>query len=242
MAGWNLKEGDCLNLNATEHELWDAINCFYKEGHKTTTYKFCFFKSLLDLVDDGAGETLSFNAVFSRFTQIYWELITKYGLNQAHATSQYATSKVETLIDEFIATKGLTYDTSFQSVRSDWKQCLTSAVEKQCSSYVIGAFYTSTDCLFYGFSKKDHCIQMSAAAVVFCKTYFTVLEEINYYHWAKMLEKINGDSTPKALVTKMSQLGKMASVSKYEYFLNDLTQMTDSNIRYSLVDIIPWNF
>ncbi|MEN3005449.1 hypothetical protein [Dehalobacterium formicoaceticum] len=240
MAGWNLKDGECLKPNATERELWDAVNHFFQAAHKTTTYKFCFFKSLLDLLPDDKDGALSFGKVFSRFTEIYWELITKYGLNQAHATSQYVASKVETIIDEFIVTKGLTYSTAFPDICNDWRDWLTSKVEKQCSVNVVGAFYTSTNCLFYGFSKKDRYITMSAAAIEFCSAHLSVLEELNYYHWAKMLEKINGDTTPKALVTKMLRLDRMPTPVRYS--LDDFPMTISNNQRYNLADIIPWNF
>lgn len=240
MAGWHLKDGECLNINATEHELWDAINHFFQAGHKTTTYKFCFFKSILDQMSGTEDGMLSFENIFCRFTEIYWELITKYGLNQAHATSQYAASRVETIIDEFIITKGLSYSSSFTDIRNDWRVSLTTQVEKQCSNNVVGAFYTSTNCLFYGFSKKERWITMSASAVKFCNTHMSILEELNYFHWAKMLERINGDTTPKALVTKMSRLGKLPIPRRY--VLDDLPAAVGENQRYSLADIIPWNF
>jgi hypothetical protein len=53
MAGWSLKDGECLNPNASERELWDAVNHFLQSSRKTTAYKFCFFKNLLDLRSDG---------------------------------------------------------------------------------------------------------------------------------------------------------------------------------------------
>ena len=239
MAGWNLKDGECLNPNASERDLWDAMNNFFQASPKTTTYKFCFFKSLLDLLPGNVSNPLSFNEVFCRFTEIYWELITKYGLNQAHATSQYAVSKVETIIDEFIVTKGLSYNTAFIDIRNDWRDSLTTQVEKQCSNNVVGAFYTSTNCLLYGFSKKDRSIAISASAIEFCKAHLSILEELNYFHWAKMLEKINGDTTPKALVTKMSRLGRLTAAGRYP--LNDSPMAVGENQRYSLADIIPWN-
>lgn len=240
MTGCDLKEGVCRNPNATEHELWDAINHLYQSGHKATTYKFCFFKCLLDLVNGKDAEVVGFCDIFNRFTEIYWELITKYGLSQIYASSKYQASKVEAIIDEFIAIRGLSYNTPFQSLRCEWRLWLTSTVGKQCSNYVVGAFYTNTNCLFYDFSKKDRSLKISSAFQAFCKAHSSILEEVNYYHWAKMLEKINGDSTPKALITKMSNLGRIASFVNHTP--EDLPLADGRSQRYSLADIIPWNY
>lgn len=240
MVGWNLKEGICQNANASEHDFWAATSYLFEVAHKATTYKYCFFKTLLDITAAGGGENISYREVFERFTAIYWELITKYRLNQAYATSRYAISKVEAIIDEFIVAKGLDRNTEFYRICDDYREQLISEVEKLCSNNVVGAFFTSTNCIFYDFSKADRYIRMSKAAIKFCVEYHNTLEALNYYHWAKMLEKINGDTTPKALITKMAVLGKVPIQGKTAY--TDCLIAYDEGRRYSLADMIPWTY
>ena len=71
MAGWNLKEGICVNQDPSDQEFWDALEHLYGWTHKTTTYKFCFLKCLLDLSVNGTEVEFTFDDLFCRFAEIY---------------------------------------------------------------------------------------------------------------------------------------------------------------------------
>ncbi len=233
MAGWNLKEGACTNFSATDQELWDALIHLLTTTHKTTTYKFCFLKSLLDVVSKDQSLTLDFKTIFKRFANIYWELIVNYDLCQVYENSSFSKSKVEQIIEQTIDLDPDYKKPFIHDLPLDVQEKLYSDIQKYCSRNVVGAFFESTNGLFYSFSKKDKKVRLSPRALEFMVQYFIAIEELNYYNWAKMIEKINGDKTPKSLVTKMSKLG---TVDALHSSLPVITQ------KYRLEDILPWSF
>ena len=84
---------------------------------------------------------------------------------------------------------------------------MLNAVARYCSQNVVGSFFESTYGLFYSFSKKEKILTLTPSSKSFLQRYVRSIEEINYFNWAKMLEKINGNRTPASLVTKMSKMG-----------------------------------
>ena len=242
MSGWDLKEGTCAKENPTDKELWDALNHMFKSTHKTTTYKFCFLKSLLDCSGATSRVHLSFSEIFKRFAEIYWDLIIKNGLCQVYQNSKFKKSKVEAIIDELVVDDNYPKNTSLEGLPPHIRNTLLSEIEKHCSRNVVGAFFESTFGLFYSFSKKDKAVVLTTCSKKFLSIYRDSIEEVNYFHWAKMLEKINGDSTPKSLVTKMSRLGRQS-----EIIMNFAHSQIDNNSmlgvqKFQLEDILPWSF
>ena len=77
MAGFDLKEGFYEEREVSEDELWDAVACVFTSKSKNdASYKFSFLKSILDnlkYVDDDL--ILTFDQLFTRFAELYWNLI-----------------------------------------------------------------------------------------------------------------------------------------------------------------------
>lgn len=84
MAGFDLKEGMYEVQNVSEDELWSAFaRLFSSKSRNTSSYKFGFLKAILDnLYNVDVDLKLSFDQLFSKFSEIYWNLILKHGLQR----------------------------------------------------------------------------------------------------------------------------------------------------------------
>ena len=84
MAGFDLKEGAYEVRNASDDELWSAFACvFSSKSRNDSSYKYGFLKAIIDnLYNVDTDLRLSFDQLFSKFSEIYWNLILKHGLRQ----------------------------------------------------------------------------------------------------------------------------------------------------------------
>lgn len=87
MAGWNLKQGSLSQEVVTEEEFWALFNSlFSSSSKKRNTYKFGFLKSILDnifnVIQQDQGQFLSYQCIFNKFAENYWNLVLKYHLKQ----------------------------------------------------------------------------------------------------------------------------------------------------------------
>lgn len=80
MAGFELKEGFYEERKVTEDELWSAFSCvFSSRSRNDSSYKFGFLKAIIDnLYNVDENLKLTFDQLFSKFAEIYWNLILKY--------------------------------------------------------------------------------------------------------------------------------------------------------------------
>ena len=107
MAGWNLSSGDISDGVVFEEEIWRVFNNFFSNNcRKQTTYKYGFLKAILDnlfsVESTSRGLELSFQQLFDKFTENYWNLILKYNLKQAKVTSRVKYSGIERIIREAV--------------------------------------------------------------------------------------------------------------------------------------------
>ena len=201
MGGYNLNEGLFRNKNVSEKYIWDAFkNAFSSEAVKASSYKFVFFKSLIDSIKKyDYKEQYAFFEIFERFTDIYWVLIVKYGLIQLK--SGWKNLRIENILWDYV---GITVNDvkkiQFCDLTNIAKNKLISQVEDECKKYVIGALYEDTQELFYSFSKKEKTIQINPIVLKFLKNHHSIIEEINYYELAVYLSEINDTKALKRIV------------------------------------------
>src|SRR5690242_10624208 len=105
MSGWNLSQGHYLKEHISEDDIWAIFNhIFSSKSAKTTTYKYCFLKCLLDnIFNVDEYLTLDFDKIFAHFTEVYWNLVAKHKLCQVQGNSQWQKSSVEIIIEGFLA-------------------------------------------------------------------------------------------------------------------------------------------
>jgi len=208
MAGWNSKAGELQYIPLNDDKLWVVFNFVFSDAcSKRNTYKFGLVKSILDnllnctIVNDEF--VLYHHDIFTKFTENYWNLTLKYHLRQMRPDGKSQYSRVEQILiqskDEF----SIPDEVPFDSLDNTLKEIITAKVQKDCKKYVIGALYEDFEGYVYGFDLKKDYITLHPVAYQFMMKYKMELEKLNYYAWAKFLEKINDDNVLIRLIDKL---------------------------------------
>ena len=87
MAGWNLKCGSITEYNLSEDRIWSLFNFVFSDSsRKRNTYKFGLIKAIIDNIFNGKivdeGVYFSYEEIFGKFAENYWNLVVKYNLRQ----------------------------------------------------------------------------------------------------------------------------------------------------------------
>ena len=87
--GYKLNEGNYKRVSLTDDEMWKTVNwLFSTRSINETSYKFIFFKSLIDCFKQiDSNYRISFEKVFTRFAEISWNLVVKYNIRQKGVTA-----------------------------------------------------------------------------------------------------------------------------------------------------------
>lgn len=253
--GWNSKSGILKNEKISEDELWSYFNYFFSEScSKTTTYKFAFLKSILDNLFNNIpfenGYKISYYNIFEKFAESFWNLVVKYNLRQQALNSLGKTSKIEQIFNELIKKNPILQNLEFSSMEEETKIRTIKKVLTECKKYVIGAFYGDFNGLLYGFEENTDYLVFSNTAYNFLVKYKMEIEKLNYYSWAKFLEKINEENVLYKILTKLDlSIPKRSPLDIYREIL--YKEFQENNCFYcgkklkSIVHVdhfIPWSF
>lgn len=250
MAGWNLDKGICNAENVTENEFWVIINnVFSSKTNKTTSYKFGFFKAIIDNVFNLNGLVISYDVLFERFAEMYWNLVAKYKLIQIQATSRFSKSTVEIIIEEIIKKYNLDNEVVFEALREDIKNEVIRKISNKCSLYVVGAFFEDSNSMFYSFDKQKQIITFQKDVVQYIIKYKNILSKLNYFEWIKFLEKTN-NNTVVSLAEKLDNSTKRGDLSFYRDFLYEFYKKKEcfycgknlENKKIEMDHFIPWSY
>ncbi len=209
MPGWNLKSGVIVEEKVSEDEYWSLFNFVFSDAcKKTNTYKFGLIKSICDQVydlyeDSMQGYYLPYEKLFAKFTENYWNLVNKYGLKQMSYNGKSEYSKIELIIKEAVAGCDIPETVGFLSVSEKDRERIARIVTTECKKCVIGALYNDFEGKLYAFDLRASGIYLSNAAYRFISKYKMEIERLNYYSWARFLEKVNDD---EALVRVLEKL------------------------------------
>lgn len=140
-SGWDIQENIQPFNKLSQDEIIRLINAAILGNSKhTTSYKFVFFKSILDNIFnvDLNSEPecfLSFDSISLRFTEIYWNLVFRYNLRQMPLNSNGKKSAIETELDYFckkysLLKEGL--DFSFENLNVELQAELSDNIKKSC--------------------------------------------------------------------------------------------------------------
>jgi 5-methylcytosine-specific restriction endonuclease McrA len=259
---WNSDSNTVPFQNLTEADVIAMVNrALSGNSHHTTTYKYAFFKSILDNVFNVDIETklLSYDNIAIRFTEIYWNLVLNYHLRQEIKTSHHEYTSVEKELFEFCKKYGFDYSEKqsifpFESLRPDLQIEITKKIKTQMMRYVVSAFCGDTDDQFYHFNKKDKSegIILNPDVYIALVKYKSVFEKQNYYEWIKYLEKANLEEDSYALANKLDASAERQNLNPYRKVLIEFNQtkcfycgkhLHDDNDKASPVDhFIPWSF
>lgn len=133
MPGWNLREGVLTELKVSDDEYWSLFNFVFSDAcKKTNTYKFGLIKSICDQIydvyDDGTGLFLSYEKIFSKFAENYWNLVNKYRLKQMSYNGKSEYSKIEIIIRAAVENYDIPNNVVFQSLSSIDRDNITKNV------------------------------------------------------------------------------------------------------------------
>lgn len=210
MAGWNVKQGLLSDRNVSDDEYWSIFNYVFSDYcHKRNTYKFALIKAILDnlfsAIPQKSTYYISYLDLFSKFAENYWNLIVKYQLCQITKSSGTEHSAIEKIFCEAVSANPVLKEIEFESIESTTRYHIIMDVIKECRKYVIGALYSDFKGTVYSFDiSSNEGIFISGQAFEFMMKYKSDIEKINYYSWAKFLEKINDESHISHLIEKLN--------------------------------------
>lgn len=258
-SGWDSKENISQFKNLSQDEIISLINSALLGNSKhTTSYKFVFFKSILDNLfnvelDSNLECFLSFDSISLRFSEIYWNLILKFGLRQMPQNVNNKVSAIEKTLKSFcekynFSKFGLEFP--FESLKPELQKELSDKIKKSVvTKDVLGAFCKDTNWQFYHFSKikKWDGIYLNRDFFIVLAKYRSDFEKVNYFEWIKYLESINKQEDSYMLASKLDSSTERKNLDLYRRTLFDFGQTTcfycGKKLSENDVDhFIPWSF
>lgn len=252
MAGFDLKEGVYEDRTITDEEMWSAFACvFSSRSRNDSSYKYGFLKAIIDnLYNVDQDLKLTFDQIFNKFGEIYWNLILKYGLRQKAVTSNNKESYLEQILHESVVKYKIKGPIPYESLTTEMMLDISHQIKMKCKRYVVGALYEDTNRLFYSFSKKGEWIKINPAMFEFVSKHKVMIEKLNYFEWARFLERVNEENVTTKLLDKIEDSTKRNNLSIYRKILYD--EFESKNCFYcgkplqtDKIDVdhfIPWSF
>lgn len=236
MQGYKLAEGRYKTDKLTTDKMWDTFNWLFSAySRNDTSYKFIFLKAIIDCLDrkDMKGR-ISFDILFEDYTRIAWNLVLKYGLAQKGVASDGRKSTLEnTLRAKYDS------DSSFDELFEEEKKQICHDVKIQCKKYVVGALYGDAGGYFYSFSKKEEWIELNPVMEMFIKENKNLIENLNYYKWAKFYEQVNGSKKALQLLEEHDFKAARKNETVYRSILAQEFEMPgDFNPRINTLELL----
>lgn len=223
MAGYDLKEATYIDKNLTDDELWSVFSSiFSNKAVHDTSYKYGFFKSILDsLYNADDNLVLTFDQLFYKFTEIYWNLVLKHHLKQKARTKDGRETALERILKESLQKQEIIADITFEALTDDLKVSICHKVKMKCKENVVGALFRDSGDILYSFSKKAEYIQLNSNVYAFMTKHKKILEKMNYFEWAKYLEKVNTETSTRNLLNNLDSITLRNDLSIYRKILFD---------------------
>ncbi len=255
MAGWDLKCGSITEYNPSDDKIWSLFNFVFSDSsRKRNTYKFGLIKSLLDNVFNGknveAGIYFTYEEIFARFAENYWNLVVKYDLRQMRRDGKSIYSRVETIFRSNILSNPVLSTLEFSALNVNERRIIIKQVTAECKKCVVGALYEDFDGIIYSFDLKEQGIILNYSVYEFMLKHKAELEKLNYYSWARFLEQVNDDNALIRVIEKLElSTPRRADLSIYRELLRkefeeDTCFYCGKKLQKKIhVDhFIPWSF
>lgn len=249
--GYELNEGVYSIEVLSEDRIWAIFNSMLSSSVRATSYKFGFLKSIMDnLYNVDHNLTLTFDQLFYKFTEIYWNLILKHELRQSSKNIDGKITAIERILYEARNDSMIVTDISFEKLNDNAKSVIVKKVKTQCKKFVVGALYEDSNNTLYSFSKKEEYIKLNPRMYEFLTKHKLIIEKMNYYEWAKYLEKVNDESSTRNLLNNLDYITLRNDLSYYRRILyEELEQHRCFYCDKELVEnkihvdhFIPWSF
>ena len=193
---------------------------------------------------------LTFDQLFYKFTEIYWNLVLKYNLRQKAKTKNERETSLERILKEALNRQEIISDVSFEAISEELKIKICQKVKMKCKENVVGALFRDSNDTLYSFSKKGEYIKLNPLVYQFMTKHKKVLEKMNYFEWAKFLEKVNDEGTTRNLLTNLDTITFRNDLSYYRKILfEEFEEQTcfycGKVLHYGEIHVdhfIPWSF
>ena len=242
MAGWNLKNGLITNYYPDDDLIWSLFNRVFSDSSpKRNTYKFGFIKSLLDNAFNGIevreGWFYTYTQLFARFAENYWNLVVKYNLRQMRPDGKSFVSKIESILKEAAGAESILSFLEFSAITESNRLGIIQKVSDECRKYVVGALYSDFNGIIYSFDLKGSGLTLNRCVHEFMLKYKFELEKLNYYAWAKFLERINNDNLIVRVLDKLdSATPRRNDLSLYREILKKASCNVKKNNRLPTIE------
>ena len=181
-----------VSLDKDHFYMNDVMHCMNSLARKTTSYKYAFFKCILDnlfnvrLANDRLE--LSFDYLSHSFSKIYWNLASKHRVPQISPSRNYAMGvEYEKLKnDPRFSVEGVDFDCLDPLARRIYLE----KTRTQITKYVLFALYDDLNKAIYGYDIDRKVMFFSYESYQFLCSYKDALEKINFYAWIKWTENI----------------------------------------------------
>ena len=104
---------------------------------------------------------LTFDQLFSKFTEIYWNLVLKHHILQKSPGKNNRMSALERVLTDAQTLYQIEDGITFESLTDDMMFRICKRVKQQCKENVVGALFADLSGYFYSFSKKEEWIQIN---------------------------------------------------------------------------------
>ena len=254
-AGWNLTSGELSRFPIELDKYWAHFHYVFSDScRKRSSYKFGLVKAIIDCLYSTEytcrGMELTYERLFTKFTENYWNLIAKYEICQIVSDGRSDTSKIEQLIYEVRGKHAALSVIEFENLSEKDKSLLVTLVKKECRKNVIGALYQDCKGELYGFDHREDRIWLHLYAYQFLMTYKLEIEQMNYFAWAKFLDRINRERPHTQLIEKLeSSTPQRKNLSVYRDILRN--EFESNNCFYCgsklgpgmhVDHVLPWSF
>lgn len=259
---WSSDINNTPFLKLTDEDVIRLVNKALSDSAKhTTTYKYAFFKSLLDNIFNVDLDTmfLSYEDIAFRFTEVYWNLVLRYKLRQMRSPNMDKITSVEKSLFAFCDKYNFNYSIKetvcpFESLNEGLQKEVVKKIYADVRRFVLGAFCGDTEDQFYHFNKKDGSTGITLNSDVYRAfvKYKSVFERQNYFEWIKYMEEANREEDSYALAVKLDASTRRNNLSAYRQILTDFNQtkcfycgkvLNSTSEDTTPVDhFIPWSF
>lgn len=215
---WNLQAAEMKNPYILEEDIWKSIHYFFYHSKTTTTYKYGFFKALLENVANAnEDKELTFDDLFYTFSKMYWNLVVHHKLWQSNSSG--VLSSVQKVIEEFQQEHAIPTEWNFDQLPRALQLNLIKEVKKRGKKYVIGALYSDFNGEIYTFNLKKEYLKLNLKYYHFLNTYKRILTNVTNYRLAQFLEKFNRIEKVNQLLTKVEFVTKRQSLKEFASLL-----------------------
>lgn len=112
-------------------------------------------------------------------------------------------SKIELILTAAVENCEILENVGFQSLSEKERDVITKNVTTECKKCVVGVLYNDFEGKLYAFSLRGNGIFLSEDSYRVISKYKMEIEKLNYYAWARFLEKVNDDD---ALIRVLEEL------------------------------------